>query len=341
MVPERLRQEGADPDAVGPASDADGYAAADMRGVRNTTEGIEVLEVAPVEPADGLVRVRVRAAGICGSDLHLIEWGPLPVVLGHEFAGVLDDGTEVAVQPQLPCHSCDRCLAGQEHLCRTALDRAHGVTIDGGLADEVLVDPRSIVVLPDGVAVEDAGLVEPLAVAVHGVNHGGIEPGQRVLVVGGGSIGLCAVAALSSRGIQPDLSARHPHQIAAGERLGAGTALLDEYDVVIDAAGTQSAVDQAFGRIRPGGTVVAMATYWSPVQVDLTFTSKEARFVAAMTYGCHSGRREFDDAAEVLAGLPDLPSALITHRFGLDDAAEAFRVAGDRASGAIKVQLIP
>ncbi len=142
-----------------------------MRGVRNTEDGIEVVDVPDVEPDGDLVRVRVRSAGICGSDLHLIEWGPMPVTLGHEFAGVLDDGTEVAVEPQVPCLDCDRCRAGQVHLCRTLLSRAHGVSIDGGLADEVLVDRRAAVALPAGVRLVDAGLVEPLAVAVHGVHH--------------------------------------------------------------------------------------------------------------------------------------------------------------------------
>src|SRR3954469_5332263 len=165
-----------------------------MRAVRNTTDGIAVIEVPAVEPAADMVRVRVRSTGICGSDLHLIEWGPIPVTLGHEFAGLLDDGTPVAVQPQTPCLTCDRCRAGAEHLCRTLLDRTHGVSIDGGLADEVLVDARAVVPLPSGVAIDDAGLVEPLAVAVHGTNTAGLESGQRVLVIGGGSIGLCAVA---------------------------------------------------------------------------------------------------------------------------------------------------
>jgi len=312
-----------------------------MRAVRNTDVGIEVLDLAPVEPADGLVRVRVRAAGICGSDLHLLEWGPMPVTLGHEFAGLLDDGTEVAVQPQTPCLECDRCRAGDDHLCRTLLERTHGVSVDGGLADEVLVDPRAVVPLPDGVALADAGLVEPLAVAVHGVHLLTVETGPRVLVIGGGSIGLCAVAALGHEGIEPDLVARHPHQVEAGEQLGAAARLGADYDVVIDAAGSQAAVDQAFDRVRPGGTVVAMATYWSPVQVGLAMTTKEVRFVSSSGYGHHHGAREFEVAAEVLAAVPELPGALVTHRFGLDDAPEAFRVAGDRAAGAIKVQLEP
>jgi len=312
-----------------------------MRAVRNTNDGISIVEVADVEPVPGHVRVRVRASGICGSDLHLVEWGPMPVTLGHEFAGILDDGTPVAVQPQTPCLTCDRCRAGDDHLCRTLLQRTHGVSIDGGLADEVLVDQRAVVPLPAGVALADAGLVEPLAVAVHGVHQGAVQPGQRVLVIGGGSIGLCAVAAARRSGADADLIARHPQQVAAGEQLGAGRELADEYDIVFDAAGSQGALDEAFTRVRPGGTVVVLATYWSPVQVGLAMTTKEVRFVASSGYGHHGDEREFAAAAGVLAATPELPGALVTHRFGLADAAEAFRVAGDRASGAIKVQLSP
>jgi threonine dehydrogenase-like Zn-dependent dehydrogenase len=312
-----------------------------MRAVRNTDNGIEIVEVPAVEPTAERVRVRVRAAGICGSDLHLLEWGPMPVTLGHEFAGLLDDDTPVAVAPQTPCLECDRCQAGDQHLCRTLLDRTHGVSIDGGLADEVLVDARAVVALPAGVRLGDAGLVEPLAVAVHGVNVAGLVAGQRVLIVGGGSIGLCAVAAARHRGATADLVARHPRQIAAGEQLGAGRDLAAEYDVVFDAAGSQSALDEAITRVRPGGTVVALASYWSNVQVGLALTTKEVRFLTSSGYGVHAGEREFAVAATVLAATPALADALVTHWFGLDDAAEAFRVAIDRASGSIKVQLSP
>lgn len=198
-----------------------------MRAVRNTPDGIQVVTVPDVEPGDDHVRVHVRAAGICGSDLHLVEWGPMPVTLGHEFAGVLDDGTAVAVQPYTPCLTCDRCLADEQQLCRTGWSRVHGVSLDGGLADAVAVDPRALVELPAGLDVADAGLVEPVAVAVHGLNLTGVEPGQRIAVVGGGSIGLCTVAAARARGAEADLVARHAHQVAAGERLGAGRAGAD------------------------------------------------------------------------------------------------------------------
>ncbi|MBV8951053.1 MAG: alcohol dehydrogenase catalytic domain-containing protein, partial [Actinobacteria bacterium] len=88
-----------------------------MRAVHNTDAGIEVLEV-PAPDGDG-VRVRVRASGICGTDLSMVAMGPLPVTLGHEFSGELPDGTPVAVDPSRPCGTCDQCTEGREHLCRS------------------------------------------------------------------------------------------------------------------------------------------------------------------------------------------------------------------------------
>lgn len=312
-----------------------------MRAVRNTEDGVAVVQVPDPEPGADQVRIRVRSTGICGSDFHILEWGPRPVTLGHEFAGLLDDGTPVAVEPQVPCGTCDRCLAGAGQQCRTIFDRTYGFSLDGGLADEVLVHPSCVVPLPAGIDLTQAGLVEPLAVAVHALHRGGVEAGSRVLVVGGGSIGLAVVAAARWLGADVTLSARHDHQVRAGERLGAGAPTRDDHDVVIDAAGTQSSLDQAVRQVRPGGTVVAAGTYWSPVQIGVLLSLKEVVLVPSVTYGEHGGHREFDEAAEVLAATPELADTMITHRFGLDDAAEAFRVAADRSAGAIKVQLTP
>ncbi len=229
------------------------------------------------------VRVRVRSCGICASDLHLAAWN-LPVTLGHEFAGVLDDGTPVAVQPNAWCGECDRCRAGETELCRLGADRLHGVSVDGGLADEVVVDRRCVVPLPDGIDLAIGALVEPLAVGTHAAGRVGVEPGDRVLVIGGGSIGLATVAALGARGIDVDLVARHPHQRAGGELLGAGVRLTDkggadtgsadEYGAVVDAAGTQSSLDDAVARVRPGGTIVVVATYWEPVTIGAALLTR-------------------------------------------------------------------
>jgi threonine dehydrogenase-like Zn-dependent dehydrogenase len=282
----------------------------------------------------------VRSCGICGSDLHLAAWN-IAVTLGHEFAGVLDDGTAVAVQPNVWCGECDRCLAGETQLCRTGLARLHGVSVDGGLADEVIVDRSCLVALPPGVDADVGALVEPLAVAGHALGRVTLEAGARVLIIGGGSIGLALVAVAGVRGIDVDLSARYHHQHEAGEQLGARRELADEYEVVVDAAGTQSSLDDAVAHVRPGGTIVVAATYWDPVSFGSGLLGKEAHVVPASMYGHVHGTREFDTAATLLAARPEIADALVSHRFGLDDAAEAFRTSQDRASGAIKILLGP
>jgi threonine dehydrogenase-like Zn-dependent dehydrogenase len=311
-----------------------------MRAVRNTEQGIRVAEVAP-PVAPGGVRVSVAGSGICGSDLHLVAFGPSSVTLGHEFGGRLDDGTPVAVVPVLTCGHCDPCRSGDEQRCGEAFGGLYGMSLDGGMADEVWVDPRCTRVVPEEVPVEDACLVEPLAVALHGVDRAGVEPGMRVLIIGAGPIGLCTVAVARHRGATVDLSARHQNRLSAGERLGAGTALGTDYDVVLDAAGTQSSVEQAVALTRPGGTVGILANFWDPVSLSMAFLIKEVSLVPSFMYGHHHGVEEFEGAVGVLQATPDLAPTVITHRFSLDDAAEAFRVAGDRSTHAIKVVLHP
>jgi 2-desacetyl-2-hydroxyethyl bacteriochlorophyllide A dehydrogenase len=305
-------------------------------------DGPGSVEVREVEsPAGDGVRVKVVSAGICGSDLHLAALGLPAVTIGHEVAGVLDDGTAVAIEPLAACGACDGCGAGHEQRCREVLNRIYGVGLDGGMADEIVVAPRCVVELPDTIQSTDASLIEPLAIAVHGFNRASVSPDERVLVVGGGSIGLNALAVARHHGVAADLVARHPHQLTAGEMLGAGTAPADEYDVVVDAAGTQSSIEEAVRRLRPGGRVLLLGSWWSPVQLGPDLAIKEITLLPSSMYGHHHGSREFTEAVDILAAAPDIAAALITHRFPLDDAVEAFRVAGDRVAGAIKVVLHP
>ncbi len=295
-------------------------------------------------PTDGGVRQGVRvsvvSSGICASDLHLASFGPSPVTLGHEFSGRLDDGTRVAVLPAVACGDCDRCRAGHDQQCATVLGAMYGVSLDGGLADEAWVDPTCAKVVPASLPLEQACLVEPVAVALHGVNRAGIRPGARVLVVGGGPIGLCTVAVARSIGADVALVARHRRRIEAGEQLGAGTPG-SGYDIVLDAAGTQRSLDTCLQRVRPGGTIGVIGTFWDPVTLGSGFQLKEVTMLPAFTYGHHHGVPEFVTAMGILESLPGLAETIVTHHFSLDEAPEAFRVAGDRASGAIKVVVHP
>jgi len=214
-----------------------------------------------------------------------------------------------------------------------------GVGLDGGMSDVIVVPERCLVALAPGVSVRDACLVEPMAVAVHGVRLGGVGPMDSVAVIGGGTIGLCAVAASRALGASVALYARHDVQCEAGERLGAGK-WLDEYDVVIESAGTDSALDSAVAKARPGGRIVLLATYWEGMKLPaIPLCMKELRLIPSSMYSRDGDVRDFDRAAALVAQIPDLADILITHRFPLDAAAAAFATARERAQGAIKVVL--
>jgi len=312
-----------------------------MRAVRPRGKGVEVVELPA--PSDDGVRVRVRSAGICGSDLHMLAGGFLrDVVLGHEVAGVTDDGTPVAIEPLSPCGACAPCVRGDYNLCERGPRMIHGVGCDGGMADEMRVPTRALVRLPASIALGDACLVEPLAVVLHGLRRARLCGGERVAVVGGGAIGLCVVAAARAGGAEVALEARHDAQRAAGERLGAEAKPSGAYDLVVDAAGTESSLARAAELARPGGRIALVGSYWTPVAFPgFALSMKEVDVLPASMYGRAGALRDIDAAAALLAATPELPRAVISHRFPLDAAAEAFAAAADRQSGAIKVVLEP
>jgi threonine dehydrogenase-like Zn-dependent dehydrogenase len=312
-----------------------------MRAVRNTADGITV-ESVPEPSGDGVL-VQVVSSGICGSDLHMLEWGAMPFTLGHEIGGRLSDGTPVTVWPLVPCDTCDRCLAGEPQQCRTGTSRIYGVGPEGGMADRMLVNAANVVALPYGLSAADACLVEPIACSVHALRRAHVTHNDRVAVIGAGSIGLGATAAARFLDCSVDVSARHERQQSAAKAMGAGIAPSGEYDVVIDAAGTSGSIAKSFELLRPGGTVVIVSSQWQPVEFPMFFASKEPILVTATMHGRGdaTGTTDMQEAARLLAAMPEVAPAIITHRFPLDEAAKAFAAATDRSAGAIKVALEP
>jgi len=308
---------------------------------KDSNKRVQVVDVP--EPEGEGVLVNVRSAGICGSDLHMIDKGfPLPGTLGHEIAGTLADGRAVAIEPLAPCGHCDRCVAGDYEFCRLGPGMLHGVALDGGMADRIRVPARSIVPLPSNVSAADACLVEPLAVAAHGIDMLDLRAGSRVAVIGAGAVGLAATAILTARPGSVHIAARHEAQKEAASRLGARLDLEEEYDAVIECAGNSGALAQAARLCRPGGTILLLATYWDEVSLPAADVClKSLRIFASFLYGHRGLVRDVDAAAQLLASRPELAEILITHRLPLDAAPEAFDIAADRAAGAIKVVLEP
>ena len=312
------------------------------------------------------VIVRVRNCGICGSDLHYFHggWPAPPVCPGHEISGeVVQVGSEVrrlrcgdrvAIEPLVVCRHCAYCRTGDYQLC-TAF-RLVGTMLDGGFAEVVRMPEDALFPLPVDVDFAVGALAEPLAVSVHAVRLGNVRLGDRVLVLGAGTIGLLSVAAARAAGAaEVWITARHAHQRAAAEYIGAtrlfsssdaggelsGAAAEQRPDVVIETVGGNAdTLNEAIHLVRPGGSVVVLGVFTAaPSLSALSLVVKEVRLIGSLTYGRAGARADFDVALQLLAAQPERFRALITHRFPLRDITRGFETAADKRSGSIKVSI--
>ncbi len=216
-----------------------------------------------------------------------------------------------------------------------------GVFAEGGMAERIVVPEDCIVALDPIIDPADAALVEPLAVAYHGFHRARASSNDRIAIVGAGPIGLAMTAVCSAEGCRADVVARHEHQQLAVHRLGGEVGSTDGYDIIFDAVGTDTSLADSIRLCRPAGRVGLVGSLWHPASIDVGLCVKEIELIPAMGYCSTTGVRDADRAAKLLATEPAIAKALITHRFPLDSAAEAFQVARDRSAGSIKVVLDP
>ncbi|MEO6397412.1 MAG: alcohol dehydrogenase catalytic domain-containing protein [Tepidiformaceae bacterium] len=330
----------------------------------NADSTVSVVERPDPTPREGWVRIRVAAAGICGTDMHFFSGGfpaPAGLVPGHEVSGTIDmcgegvelaPGTAVAVEPLTGCGACPNCRRGDYNRCpeRTLF----GVTSRGGLAEYMTVPARCVYALPDGLDVKLAALVEPVAVCVRGLRLGGVTPGEDVVILGGGTIGLICVALAKAGGARRiSVSARHPQQQALAEALGAtfvapdGPSLLAELgasaDRVIETVGGKATtLSDSVALARPGATITMLGVFEGTARLPaLDFSTRELTLVGSNCYASAGLHSDFEIAVGWLSGHTGEMEQLVTHRFSLEEAAQAFSTANDKASGAVKVHIFP
>lgn len=317
-------------------------------------------------PGPGQVRVRIRAGGICGSDLHYFQDGGFgavrvkhPMVLGHEVAGVIESlgpdvgglsvGQAVAVNPSLPCGRCRFCQEDAQQHC---LDmRFYGSAmrvphVDGGFREALVCEAIQAVPLPEGLDTTTAAFAEPLAVSLHAARQAGPLLGRRVLVTGCGPIGALAIAAARMGGareiVATDLTeAPKPIALKMGaDRFHADPQALAAYapdkgffDVAMEASGSPRALLGILPVLRPGGTIVQIGIGGeAPVPMS-ALAAKEITWRG--TFRFHA---EFALAVEALGRRAVDVGPLLTAQLPLSDALAAFELAADR-SRAMKVQL--
>jgi L-iditol 2-dehydrogenase len=314
-------------------------------------------------PGPGMSLIKVTAVGICGSDLHWYAEGGIgdarlsaPLVIGHEFAGVIQDGPRrgerVAVDPAIPCSVCECCLSGDRNLCPYLRFAGHGDT-DGGLR-EFLAWPSALLhPLPDVLSDADGAMLEPLGVAIHAFDLAHLRVGGTVAVIGCGPIGLCVVQLARAAGATTVIAADPlAHRREAALRYGADVAV-DPVpaqfaaataeatsgrgaDVVFEVAGNDDAVELAILAARPGARVVLIGI---PDDDSTTFRASTARrkglsliMVRRMKESVYPRGIALVERGLIVVG------SMVTERFGLSRVEQAFRSAQARQGLKVMVE---
>jgi 2-desacetyl-2-hydroxyethyl bacteriochlorophyllide A dehydrogenase len=313
------------------------------------------------EPVPGPrdVLVRVAACGVCGSDLHLadgeIPGTPYPLIPGHEFAGEVvavgsdvtrvREGARVTVDPSLFCGECTFCQRQRGNLC--ANWAAIGATVNGAFAEYVKAPAANVYELPEELSYEEAALVEPLACAVQGMRRLDPQPGDKVLIVGAGTIGLVLLQLVLRCGAATAVSVDlNSERLRVAERLGAihtagsvSDALALEplgYDCVIDATGVPTAIEAGFGAVRRGGKLLVFGV--APGDASVRLSPFRIYRDEITVLGSMAVLFGFAPALELLRGRVLDTETFLTHRFPLDRYADALDAM--RAGEGVKIQIV-
>ncbi|MCP4225086.1 MAG: alcohol dehydrogenase catalytic domain-containing protein [Actinomycetia bacterium] len=304
----------------------------------------------------------VTGCGICGSDLHVyrgMQGGVLApgdfATPGHEIAGRIVDGPTgmadviYAVEPWVGCQGCDHCVRGEPVLCEDGL--LLGVSQGGGLAELVDVPPRLLHPVDERVDGALATMAEPFAVAVRAVHRARLtEIDERVLVLGGGNIGLLSGLAARDRAARVGITCRYPHQADLASRFGLEAISPDEVDawadehrpgVVIETVGGEAdTMSEAIRCARRGGRIVVVGVFGSPRPTDYRdLVLKELEVVGSFIYGTVGSGSEFGAAVSRMGPVAAELAILQTHHYPLAEVAQAFATADDKASLAVKVTI--
>ncbi len=321
-------------------------------------------------PSD--VIIRVHHAGVCGTDLHIWEWdawasGRLrpPVVIGHEFAGdIVELGTEarqegllavgdlVTAEGHIVCGHCLPCRTGNAHVCRRT--RIIGVDRDGAFAEYIAM-PASNVMKLDGIPTEIGAIMDPMGNAVHTVLEGGNVPGSAVLVLGCGPIGCFAVGVARAAGASLVIASDYnPMRLELARTMGAHVTLNpgqddvvarardltggEGVDLVCEMSGHPAGHQTAFSAARLGGRVNFLGTPSKTTEVNF---ARDVIFKGLTLYGV-TGRRMYDTWQQMFrllrAGQLD-PRPVVTHRFRLEQMAEAIQVIKDGQAGKVILEV--
>lgn len=303
-------------------------------------------EISVPEIAEEEALIEVEACGICGSDINIVNGthprARAPLTIGHEFSGRIVEvnssqakiaiGDCVTAFPLIACGQCHACTTGNSHVCRNL--RLYGFDVDGGMAQYVKLPVDSLLRLPEGLPTRIGALIEPLAVAVHGVTRTNLEDVDLAVVLGAGPIGLLTALVAQARGIKHVIiSDVRPSRLQLAKGLGlhaveAEKNLRDTVmelsnqngaDLLFECAGHPSSAREMTALVRSRGVIVNLGVFKGPVEVDMmAINFKEIQLVGSRVYE----RKDFQTALDLAMQLP--LERIVSHVYPLQDVSTAF-----------------
>jgi L-iditol 2-dehydrogenase len=321
-----------------------------MKSLRLHNPGDLRLHEEPVPiPREGEKLLRVTAVGICGSDLHWFNEAGIgdarlekPLVLGHEFTAVTDEGERVAVDPAIPCGVCEYCKRGDPNLCEKLIFAGHADQ-DGALREMITWPQNCLYPLPDVLSNADGVMLEPLGIAIHAVDLAHLQVGMSVGVFGCGPIGLLILQLARLAGVNKVIATDIlPHRLEVARALGADethlvagdsvdqeSVMFDKrgLDVVCEVAGENAAVEMAVAAACPGGKVILVGI---PPDDRTSFAASVARRKGLTLKLVRRMKFTYPRAIQLVQRGKVNVRSLVTHTFPLENAAEAFAVAARR-----------
>ena len=333
-------------------------------------KGIKEFEIKEMEEPtidNENVIIDIKKTGICGSDIHNWEMGaPIGLVLGHEFCGVvkhpgsredLKVGDRVTALPISPCNECYACKSGNPQYCRSTWVKAVGLSLEnpGGLTKTIKVRSDMVIPVPDEMTDEEVAMVEPTAVSLHAINLANIKENDKVLVIGGGIIGLSSamlaktktkgIVAVSEANINRGkkavaLEVVDKYYDARSEKLLEEIMIdtKDGYDVVIECCGNAPAVTSAIMAVKPGGTIVLVGVSPQPITIPTVLTvMNEVRMQGAIAYT----KEEFKETIELIKNKKINVLKFVDEIVGLDDVQKSYEKLTNGESEVIKILVDP
>ena len=310
-----------------------------------------------LNPPQGWITIRVNASGICGTDLHIFlgEYlGDYPIIPGHEFSGdvvAIGDkvdkfqiGDRVAIEPNLSCGICDACLHNRQHFCEDW--QAIGVTMSGGMATHVMVPQQAAFTIGD-LSFEEAAFMEPLSCVIHGVGLIGSALGTHILLIGAGPIGMLLLRTLKNIGtVELDIVEKNKSRrnFAAAERTGQvfsdfSQVKKEHYDIVVDATGVISVLEQCISYARPAGKILFVGV---PPKGKVMTIEPFRLFNKELTImSSYTSLRNSKQAIDLISVGRIVVKDLISHRLPLNELEDGLRLVLDGKEPSIKVMILP